>query len=91
MTGTQVVWKSNRGSSFIPSALLYSDHLYMVDDTSSVATCCEAATTGQALWQGRMGEALKEGFTASPVAVGGQGVLHQRRRGNLRPQSRTPV
>ena len=71
VTDTHVVWQSIRGSSFIPSALLYGDHLYMVNDANSVATCYQAAT-GRVLWQGRMGKALKEGFTASPVAVDGK-------------------
>ena len=33
--------------------------------------------TGEVLYQGRLGEAKKEGFSASPVASRRQGVLHQ--------------
>jgi outer membrane protein assembly factor BamB len=35
---------------------------------TSIATCLEA-TTGKLLWQGRLGEARRESFSASPVAV----------------------
>jgi outer membrane protein assembly factor BamB len=37
---------------------------------TSIATCLEAKT-GQPVWQGRLGEAAREGFSASPLAVDG--------------------
>lgn len=71
VTGTHVAWKAAKGSPFVPSPLLHGDYLYMVNDMSSVATCYEAKT-GEVRWQGRLGEAAREGFSASPVALQGK-------------------
>ena len=71
VTATHVVWKSPKGSPFIPSPVLYGKYLYMVNDMASVATCFEA-TTGKVMWQARLGEPRNEGFSASPVAVEGK-------------------
>ena len=38
---------------------------------ASIATCLDAKT-GQPVWQGRLGEATSEGFSASPLAVDGK-------------------
>jgi outer membrane protein assembly factor BamB len=43
----------------------------MVNDMASIVTCFEAAT-GKVMWQGRLGVAQREGFSASPVAVDGK-------------------
>jgi outer membrane protein assembly factor BamB len=43
----------------------------MVNDMASVVTCLEAAT-GKVMWQGRLGVAQREGFSASPVTVDGK-------------------
>jgi outer membrane protein assembly factor BamB len=69
VTETHVEWSSPRGSPFVPSPLLHGDYLYLVNDMTAVATCLEAAT-GKLMWQGRLGIAKPEGFSASPVAVG---------------------
>ena len=37
----------------------------------AIATCFEAQT-GNLMWQGRLGRARREGFSASPVAVDGK-------------------
>ncbi|MBM3775457.1 MAG: serine/threonine protein kinase [Acidobacteria bacterium] len=71
VTGTHIAWQTPRGSPFIPSPLVYGDYLYLVNDMTSVATCLEAKT-GRPVWQGRLGEAAREGFSASPVAVDGE-------------------
>ena len=55
----------------MPSPILYGDQLYMVNDMASIVTALEA-TTGKTLWQGRLGVARREGFSASPVAVDGK-------------------
>jgi outer membrane protein assembly factor BamB len=68
VTGTHVVWKETKGSSFVPSPVLHGDRLYMVNDMASIATTYEAAT-GRVLWQGRLGDARREGFSASPVVA----------------------
>jgi outer membrane protein assembly factor BamB len=38
---------------------------------ASIATALDA-TTGRLSWQGRLGEATREGFSASPVVVDGK-------------------
>lgn len=68
VTATHVAWQSPKGSPFVPSPLLYGNYLYLVNDMTSVATCIEAAT-GKVMWQGRLGEAAREGFSASPVGA----------------------
>ncbi len=71
VTRTHLAWASPRGSPFVPSPVLSGSQLYMVNDMASVVTSFEAAT-GKVLWQGRLGVAQREGFSASPVAVGGK-------------------
>ena len=71
VTETHVVWKSPKGAPFIPSTIVVGDQLYMVNDMQSVVTSFEAKT-GQLLFQGRLGAARREGFSASPVAVDGK-------------------
>jgi outer membrane protein assembly factor BamB len=71
VTDTHIVWQTPRGSPFIPSPLVLGDYLYLVNDMTSIATCLEAKT-GKPVWQGRLGEVMREGFSASPVAVDGK-------------------
>ena len=55
---------------FMPSPF-YGEYLYMVNDMASIVTCLDAVT-GRTVWQGRIGVAQREGFSASPVAVDGK-------------------
>ena len=71
VTGTHVAWSTPRGSPFVPSPIVVGDYLYTINDMSSVVTCFEAAT-GEVMWQERLGRRLREGFSASPVAVDGK-------------------
>ena len=71
VTKSNVVWRASKGSPFVPSPVLDGDYLYMVNDMSAVVTCYEAKT-GEVMWQGRLGRAQREGFSASPVAVDGR-------------------
>jgi outer membrane protein assembly factor BamB len=71
VTATHVAWKEVKGSPFVPSPLLYGDELYLVNDMASIVTAYEAKT-GTVLWQGRLGQAAREGFSASPVGVDGK-------------------
>jgi len=71
VTRTHVQWTSPRGSPFVPSPILYGEYLYMINDMASIVTCLEA-TTGKLMWQGRLGRASREGFSASPVAFDGK-------------------
>ena len=71
VTGTHVAWTAAKGSPFIPSTLVHDGVLYMVNDMQSVATAYDSKT-GVVLWQGRLGEAARESFSASPVLVDGK-------------------
>jgi outer membrane protein assembly factor BamB len=66
VSDSHVVWRSKRGSPYVPSAILVGDHYYLVDD-AGIATCLDAHS-GDLVWQKRLGGA----FTASPIAAGGK-------------------
>ncbi len=63
---SHVVWSSNRGNPFVPSAILVGDYYYLVDD-HGIGTCL-AAANGKTVWKKRFGGE----FTASPVAAEGR-------------------
>jgi outer membrane protein assembly factor BamB len=71
VTDTHIQWRTTRGSPFIPSPLLHDGVLYTVNDMSSIGAAFDAVT-GQNLWQNRLGPPMREGFSASPVAVDGK-------------------
>ena len=71
VTRSHLVWSSPRGSPFIPSPILYGEQLYMVNDMQSIVTSFKA-TTGETMWQDRLGVAQRESFSASPVAFDGK-------------------
>lgn len=71
VTDSHIVWTTPKGSSFVPSPLLLGDYLYTVNDMASIVSS-HRADTGELVGQLRLGEAKREGFSASPVAVGGK-------------------
>ena len=71
VTSTHVAWSAARGSPFVPSGIIVGDLLYLVNDMQSILTVYEAAT-GKLVYQDRLGVAMREGFSASPVAVNGK-------------------
>ena len=71
ITDTHIAWQTPKGSPFVPSPVLDGNYLYIVNDMAAVATCFEAKT-GKVMWQGRLGQARREGFSASPIAVDGK-------------------
>lgn len=71
VTSTHVAWMSPKGSPFVPSGVVVDGILYLVNDLQSVLTAHDVKT-GQVLYQGRLGEAKKEGFSASPIAHHGK-------------------
>lgn len=71
VTASHLEWQTPRGSPFVPSPIVVGDLLYIVNDMQSIATCFDART-GKTLWQDRLGEARREGFSASPVSVDGK-------------------
>jgi len=71
VTNTHVAWTTPRGSPFVPSPILFGDLLYTINDMQSIVSAFDART-GASLWQGRLGVATREGFSASPVAMDGK-------------------
>ena len=69
VTESHVTWSSPKGSPFVPSALVHGDYLYLINDMQSILTVYHAKT-GEVAYQERLGEAVREGFSSSPVAVG---------------------
>lgn len=71
VTDTHVVWSSPKGAPFVPSGIIVDEQLYTINDMQAIITSFEAKT-GNVLFQGRLGNAPKEGFSASPVTVDGK-------------------
>jgi outer membrane protein assembly factor BamB len=71
VTQTHVAWSSPKGSPFVPSGVVVDGILYLVNDIQSVLTAHDVKT-GEVLYQGRLGVAKKEGFSASPIAHDGK-------------------
>jgi outer membrane protein assembly factor BamB len=69
VTNSHVVWTSPKGSPFVPSPLVHGEYLYLINDMQSILTVFEAKT-GALMYQERLGEPVREGFSVSPVAVG---------------------
>ncbi len=68
VTDTHVVWRTPKGSPFVPSGVVHNGLLYLVNDMQSILTVYETKS-GELVYQGRMGVAQREGFSASPVVV----------------------
>ncbi len=71
VTDSHVAWTTQKGSPFVPSAIVVDEYLFMMNDMMSIVTNYEAAT-GKLVYQGRLGRASREGFSASPVALDGK-------------------
>jgi len=71
VTETHIVWTSPKGSPFVPSPIIVGEQIYMVNDMMSIITSFEAKS-GELMFQGRLGQARKESFSASPVHVDGK-------------------
>ena len=71
VTATHVAWSSPRGSPFVPSGIVVGDLLYLINDMQSILTVYDAVS-GKLAYQDRLGTAVREGFSASPVHVNGK-------------------
>lgn len=65
----KAVWRYSKGTAYVPSNLLYGDHLYLMND-GGVITCLDAAT-GHVVYEGGRFP-IRSRFTASPVGVDGK-------------------
>jgi outer membrane protein assembly factor BamB len=66
VSNSQIVWRTNRNCSYVPSPIIVGPHLLVAAD-NGVATCYRAQS-GEPLWTERMGRQ----FSASLVASGGR-------------------
>ncbi len=71
VTDTHIVWSIPKDSPFVPSPIVYGDYLYIVNDITAIASCIEARN-GKIIWHDKLGNARREGFSSSPVAVDGK-------------------
>ena len=67
-----VAWKYEKGSAYVPSGILYGDHLYLITDRG-IMTCLDAKT-GKLVYEGGR-VPVPATFTASPVAFDGKILL----------------
>jgi outer membrane protein assembly factor BamB len=63
-----IAWSTQRGGVYLPSPIVYGDHLYTVNN-NGILTAYEAKS-GQRIYQQRIGEG--GAFTASPIAAAGK-------------------
>lgn len=68
----KVAWKYEKGTAYVPSPILYGDHLYLTTDRG-ILTCLDAKTGAVKYEGGRV--PIPATFTASPVAVDGKLLL----------------
>jgi len=66
---TNIVWRYNKGSAYVPSPILYGDYMYVMTDRG-ILTCLDAKT-GKVVYEGAR-LPVPATFTASPVAVDGK-------------------
>lgn len=64
----QIVWTYDRGTAYVPSAILYGDFLYLTSDRG-ILTCLDAKTGAVKYSDGRV--PVPATFTASPIAFEG--------------------
>jgi outer membrane protein assembly factor BamB len=62
-------WKVKRGGPYIPTSIVYGDHLYTIQNNGILA--CYEAKTGKRLYQNRLSE-KSSAHSASPVASDGK-------------------
>ena len=67
-TNDSVVWSKTRGGPYLPTPLVYGEHLYVC--TNAGVFSCYEAKTGKVIYQKRLGG--KNGYTASLVAADGR-------------------
>jgi outer membrane protein assembly factor BamB len=73
VTGSdRITWTYDKGSAYVPSPILYGEHLYLVTD-AGLLTCLDARTGRLVYEGGRVPKPAR--FTASPIAYGGKLLL----------------
>lgn len=71
LTGSDaIVWSTTKGTSYVPSALIYDDTLYYLQRSSGILSCVDAKTGKPHYAQQRLDDI--SGVYASPVAAAGR-------------------
>lgn len=71
-----MLWRHNRQTSYVPSALLYGKHLYFLRSNTAVLTCLDVET-GKPAFEGQRLSGLRTVYS-SPVGAGGRIYLPSR-------------
>lgn len=66
LTQSHVTWKNKKAGAFLPSPLVYKEHLYIPNDKGF--GICYDVKTGRQVWRERLGEQ----FYASPIGAAGR-------------------
>jgi outer membrane protein assembly factor BamB len=66
-TSDAVAWSTTKGGPYMPTPIVYADHLYICSN-AGIVTCYEAKT-GKQVYKERLGG--QGGYTASPLAADG--------------------
>ena len=65
----QILWSHRRGTSYVPSALIYDDYMYFVRDNNGVLSCLDRKT-GEIHYEGQRLGGIRRIY-CSPVGAGG--------------------
>lgn len=68
--GNHVLWSHQRGTSYVPSAVLHEQRFYFLRKNNGVLNCLDA-NTGNVLYEGKRLPGVRSVY-ASPVAAGGR-------------------
>jgi outer membrane protein assembly factor BamB len=66
----KIVWRYNKGTSYVPSPILYGDYVYLMSD-AGIFTCLNAKT-GEVVYEGGRVPIATKFYGASPVAFDGK-------------------
>jgi outer membrane protein assembly factor BamB len=69
----RIVWRYNKGTSYVPSPILYGDYVYLMSD-AGILTCLNAKT-GEVVYEGGRVPIATKFYGASPVAFEGKILL----------------
>ena len=64
--GDNLLWSHSRGTSYVPSSLLYDDKIYFLSDNSAVLSCLDTKT-GEQIWERRFPLQHAVGPGSSPI------------------------
>jgi outer membrane protein assembly factor BamB len=67
VTGTHIAWKRQRSLPYVPTPIVYGDHIYLWLDNGIVI--CADPKTGEEIWNERVG---RGDFSSSPVCIDGK-------------------